>query len=1849
MKIRSSRGVFFVLAALLWVGVAVGQIETAQSGNWNAAGTWVGGVIPTTGPVTIRSGHTVTLTAAKQVPTAVALTVNGVLDLGGNNQVLSTVAGSGTIIKSSSDAHRNLTIGSDVTSIFDGVIGLEAAKGRQYLTKVGSGTLVLNGDNGYNGETIVEGGTLKLSGSNAASGTVVKSGRLELVEMGVIGSGPLLLGNGAVFDVSGRDATLVLANEQGVTVNGAATLETAVGKGVTLGSASTLHLAGFDGVGPSLAVTGGGALTLQSGNAVTVTVGGETPLSAGDYTLIAGGVTGTLPTVYPCVTGAGRVANSVASLLIEGGDLVLRIVAYTPLHTPADIATQTPGGEWHDPATWLGGIIPGPGDRVTISNDVDLCCGTFALESLTLTNSAKVVFQNWHSLLSATNIVLSSGVITAARPFNSYTNHIWQMWIPSNRVAISCASIFVGAAAAIDVSGKGYLGGYYDWPGNLYIAAHGPEGPAAGRYIGGSHAAAGGRGGAAPYGNRLQPTQPGSGGGVEYTILGDKVEPNQAKGHGGGVISIDAAGVATVDGTIKADGINGTYSCGGGAGGSILLNCRAILGKGRIASDGGKGATTGCGGGSGGRIAIYYDAEVQATYPVPLLVISSGTNPSDSSRTLDSQYNSRVGSVVVPDYYFLTSPIRHCGSWHSTSDIEVQAYESLIVTNAWLHFDQEGLQLVVTNDLEVKNNGRLEWTGATVECGSLLLDNYGIVTMDDGGAVTVGTDVVLGNESFLKVTAAPTNGLPYGALVTVGDTLDISGKSWLYPVSNPTNGGSVKIACRDAIIGVNSGINADGAGFGFVDSKAYGPGAAKSWGGAGYGGVGGLYPGSGGGTYGSSNDVPLSCGSAASQVTGYGGGLIWLQAQKKVELNGILTAVGGGTSATYDRGGSGGGIYVESVEFGGSGSLVADGGIGGSSGSAAGGGGGRIHVARVKDVANSVTTSVVGRGNSAGTPANFGMPGTVCWTMLPPVEADIESRAATNVTASSATLNAFLVTTGASATVVSVYWGEIDGGDEMETWDNITVLPGEAVPGWVSATVALQPGREYFYRFAASNEAGFAWSHEPAEYLLSDGVTISFSPASVSEAGGVATATVSRAATVVSEAITVYYEIAGTAVSGIDYNELSGEVTLPKGVASVSFTLTAVPDAESSADKTVELSLVGGLNYALGTTAKAELTIRNAEIAAMNISLADGNWHDRAIWSAGHVPVTPQAIVVTNNVILGRDTAALESLTLNGGSITFSNWTTRLIATNVVLNGGTITCAGPFNSYVNDIWPVLEPSNRVHIVCDNLTVAEGAAIDVSGRGYRGGFYADSVYYDAHGPGGGGRSTGGSHAARGGNSNSKLSYGDPLRPMAPGSGGGSSYTSNSGKFGHGGGAIYIEATGIVTIDGNVWANGVSVTASDWGAGAGGSILIDSRRIAGSGKVQAQGGSGSGGSGSGGRIAVYYDPLTQAAYSVPSLAISTRSLFAGAWAYDGAKHSRIGTVVVPDDYLLTSPTRHDGIWMPISPFPSLALGALVLDNKWLRLGGSDRQLVLAADSVLVKGEARFELVNTEVSCNGLVITNKGVMELYGEGGSNPGLTVEHDAVLADKSYFTVYAGEATGVGTAAVGVEVGGRFDIFDNAWIYPWSHPTNGGSTRFAAGALTIAADSGINGVGKGYKNRVDAPAVANGGPGWGGDAYAGGGYGGRGGGDKGGAIYGDERYPLQCGSASGDTSTYGTPGGGLIWLKVAGRFVLDGVLNASGTSGSSIYGSGGSGGGVYVSCRLFAGTSGSLVADGGSGGTHTRGGGGGGRIAVWRVRHAYTGGLPSVKAGEGFATVLAEDGTVYWGDLPASGTIMMLR
>jgi uncharacterized protein (DUF1800 family) len=84
--------------------------------------------------------------------------------------------------------------------------------------------------------------------------------------------------------------------------------------------------------------------------------------------------------------------------------------------------------------------------------------------------------------------------------------------------------------------------------------------------------------------------------------------------------------------------------------------------------------------------------------------------------------------------------------------------------------------------------------------------------------------------------------------------------------------------------------------------------------------------------------------------------------------------------------------------------------------------------------------------------------------------------------------------------------------------------------------------------------------------------------------------TVSRTGDLASP-LTVGYMVSGTAVNGIDYQELSGSVTIPAYATSAVITVIPISSLSAPASSTVVLTLAGGAGYSVGPATSATVSI----------------------------------------------------------------------------------------------------------------------------------------------------------------------------------------------------------------------------------------------------------------------------------------------------------------------------------------------------------------------------------------------------------------------------------------------------------------------------------------------------------------------------------------------------------------------------------------------------------------------------------------------------------------------------------
>jgi len=642
----------------------------------------------------------------------------------------------------------------------------------------------------------------------------------------------------------------------------------------------------------------------------------------------------------------------------------------------------------------------------------------------------------------------------------------------------------------------------------------------------------------------------------------------------------------------------------------------------------------------------------------------------------------------------------------------------------------------------------------------------------------------------------------------------------------------------------------------------------------------------------------------------------------------------------------------------------------------------------------------------------------------------------------------------------------------------------------------------------------------------------------------------------------------------------------------------------------------------------------------------DKDWFNDGNWSGTAPAGGEDAIVHAGaDIVLTNETAILGSLTLDGGTLTFSNWYARVIATNVVIDGATVTLPGEFTD--------TQMSNRVYFACSNDFTLTSGTIDVAGRGFAGAV----GYNPGYGPGGGQKvytAAGGGHGGRGGAQGPNASQaggatnGLPQAPLNPGSGG----AAYAGEYGdHGGGAIRIHAEGRVTINATINANALSPTglAHTYSAGAsGGSVYISCDTFGGSGTITADGSDAYayGGGGGGGRIAIVYAPAAQS--SEPPLGVTLTTDFgvgsSPSYGDVDGRNGDLGTLYFPDDYILT-----ETIALP-------HVGQLIMNGVtgW----APSNVVVSAACDLRFPGDFDFAITNN-------MVVNAGRLDL----GVGSDLDVGDSLILTNGGKLIVRSAPTNGVLAYGVMLRVTNDVHISDGAWLYPRGHGTNGSTPLLKLRSLTIStSDAGINADAGGFfgGNNPSASIAGYGpGAGQGGSYGSGGGYGGGGGlgggsgGNivKGGVTNGSATSPTGPGSGGGAYTTgLGGHGGGAIRMQASSNVVVNGTISANGANAYYYYAGGGSGGGIDITCRALSGT-GMIRADGGIR-ANSAGGGGGGRIAIHYNAAAQSNATPvsiTFSTAPGLGTYCpAEKGTICFPpllgevfSLPHVGTLVL--
>lgn len=891
----------------------------------------------------------------------------------------------------------------------------------------------------------------------------------------------------------------------------------------------------------------------------------------------------------------------------------------------------------------------------------------------------------------------------------------------------------------------------------------------------------------------------------------------------------------------------------------------------------------------------------------------------------------------------------------------------------------------------------------------------GLLVLDNGGQT--------GTNTTLTVVGAP-NVLIQGnaKVLAVGtwtaNNLTVASNGWLLAL--PLT--ALNLNAEDITIQPGGNIVADGAGSRPGTGQGFGwysPQSPNSpCGGGGYGGAGGsgIMTNAGGGLGYGSQTAPTSFGSGGggftpnqgTSLSGYGGGAIHLTIVGTLQVDGLLSASGTAGLGTGGGGGSGGSLWITGGTLAGSGVIAANGGNGVD---AIGGGGGGGRIALFPRL-NSFTGVISAYGGSG---ANYGGAGTVYIQTGNGSQLILDNGGprGTNTAIQTANSTDLIIRNGAVGVqnyppqTFQNLWIGSNG------WLTASSTPGGNYPGQVNLTITgnatIQSGGGIVtdamgYGPGIGNGAGRVVFVSENYYLAGGGGHGGYGGGGIPgyAAGGLAQDD----------------PVMGPTISGGGGGQMLPNFIGGTGGGSIHLIVngTLQMDGVISANGGSGSGLGGG-GGAGGSVWLAPGAITGAGIISAN----GGNGAYNTI--AGGGGGGRIALLCNTNTFRGMISAYGGGLSNWGGAGTiYLKTNSQSVAlllldngnnsgTNSTFNSGTlvdVTVRGgaiaqiPTSGIIQNL---LVQTNSAVVpsavrgqsaslnASGNATIEPGGAISADGAGYD---------YSNLGPGTGYSSTsgirgGGGHGGWGGANPSGRggAYDSINSPILAGSAGGSYGNASSTPGGAGGGALRLNITGVLTINGRISADGRD-GAPNSGGGAGGALWINAGTLAGSGRITANGGAGlvNAGGGGGGRIYLTYQSPSQFDGSV--LAVGGNGVVPGGAGtiFMMPSGANLGQLFIDNGGLTGTNT----------PFSSAysSQGSLPLSDLTVRGGATlqpltplpmfDNFTVAAASSVVAtRGQTNLELIvmgNADIAPGGSVSANGcGFAQAQGPGAGHP----------------------------------------------------------------------------------------------------------------------------------------------------------------------------------------------------------------------------------------------------------------------
>ena len=738
------------------------------------------------------------------------------------------------------------------------------------------------------------------------------------------------------------------------------------------------------------------------------------------------------------------------------------------------------------------------------------------------------------------------------------------------------------------------------------------------------------------------------------------------------------------------------------------------------------------------------------------------------------------------------------------------------------------------------------------ESGNLLVDNGG----------RPGTTPLLMTSGTQNLTIGGGALVQLSGLSPIGDLL-IKSRSWL---TLPAQQQTLMLTVTRATIEPDAGIVADGRGH----PAAQGPGSGGYFstfptnygGGGGHGGYGGaaLNPNARGGNAYDSFNSPSMPGSGGGGFTtstdagGAGGGVIQLNVNGTLRMDGTISADGGIGLGLGGGGGAGGSITLRAGIITGAGVVSANGGSA-SGPNGGGGGGGRIAIFFSTNDFSGVVTAYGGAGGNIGGAGtiyvkpigltgqllvdNGGHVGTNTAIVPGPGTYDLTVGGGATIGLSSA------LTFAGDLLVKSNGWLAFTyafGSPVLGITGNATIERGGGI---LADGIGSGPSRGFQSSFGPNGgggHGGYGGANPP-------GYGGAYGSVQNPQSGGGA----------------------GGSASGSSFPPMGG---LGGGALRITVTGSFAMDGMISAD--------GGAGQAQsGGGAGGSVWLTAGTLTGSGVISANGGAGNGTAGGGGGGRI---AIYYDTNLFAGILSAHGGAGAVRGGAGTIysrrnNELTERLLVDNrgrfgtntplqnlcaafeLSVQGGAAAIMTSSSVSLSNL--LVGSGSSLSALAMNLDLAilgdavieAGAVISVDGKGYSqlsGGPGSGRSAFGAGSGAGYGGAGGATAGAAGG-----APYGSAERPTHPGSGGGPGLSPSS-EGSQGGGALRLTVGHALTVEGRLGADGNAGLQDNSGGGSGGSIWLTAGTITGSGIISANGGAGEpilGGGGGGGRIALY----------------------------------------------------------------------------------------------------------------------------------------------------------------------------------------------------------------------------------------------------------------------------------------------------------------------------------------------------------------------------------------------------------